>query len=124
MKLIELNPMWVGSGGEGITDAAGNPVPHREEVGVRCDCPCGCGSSMYVPFSNPKDGKPSDGSGSRWERSGDTFETLTLSPSIRRIPINGSCGWHGFIKNGKIETCDDSIFASDEFIEMQKRGTE
>ena len=29
-----------------------------------------------------------------WERTGDTFETLKLTPSIQRV---GGCGWHGFI---------------------------
>lgn len=34
-----------------------------------------------------------------WERTGDTFDTLTLKPSIQRV---GGCAWHGFITNGEV----------------------
>lgn len=37
MKLIELNPRWVGAGGEGVSDRHGDPVPWREGVGVSFD---------------------------------------------------------------------------------------
>jgi hypothetical protein len=66
-------------------------------------------------------------SGAQWQRTGDTFETLTLSPSIRREPaypsVNAAlaagcheehitpsllCAFHGFIGNGQIEFCGDS----------------
>jgi hypothetical protein len=40
-----------------------------------------------------------------WTRTGDTFETLTLTPSIDAsgsgIAFDGH--WHGFIRNGAIE---------------------
>lgn len=104
MKLTELNPWWVGAGGSGVSDAHGNPVPERQGVGISCDCPCGkCGRRLYVPFHNPLDGGSSydtrpDGG---WERAGDTFETLTLTPSIQRMDPDG-CRWHGFITNGEI----------------------
>ena len=43
-----------------------------------------------------------------WARTGDTFETLTLAPSI--WVKGGACkpdgsGWHGFVTNGEITTC-------------------
>lgn len=62
-----------------------------------------------------------------WERTGDTFDTLTLAPSIRHIPRYASrdaalasgaiekylnptmwCAFHGFIRAGGIEFCGDS----------------
>jgi len=103
MRLTELHPEWMGAGGAGITDAAGNPVPERHGVGVLLDCPCGCDRQLYVPFANPIDGGPpvNDGHAS-WQRTGDTFETLTLTPSILRMKEKGGCGWHGFITNGEV----------------------
>ena len=98
MKLTDLDPRWCSSGGEGITDAAGNPVPLREKIGLICNCPkCGEDHPLFVPFANPFDGGPPH-SPVTWQRTGDTFETLTLAPSILRK----DCGWHGFITNGEI----------------------
>lgn len=99
MKLTDLNPNWVGSGGEGIT-RDGAPVPRREGIGVMFDCPCGCDQACFVPFSNPIDGGPNE-YGQGWKRTGDTFEDLTLTPSILRIR---PCGWHGFVTKGQIIT--------------------
>lgn len=83
-----------------------------------------------IPFSPAFDGSPTPGwqqNGAIWQRTGDTFETLTLSPSIRRNPtytsrevaiaagclpqyLNDShfCACHIFIRNGQIEFCGDS----------------
>lgn len=98
MKLMELNPSWVRAGGEGVT-RNGQPVPERRGVGMSCNCPCGCSEPLYVPFVNPLDGGPNySPERPGWARTGDTFETLTLSPSIRRV---GGCNWHGWIRNGE-----------------------
>lgn len=117
MRLLDLHPEWVSTGGEGITNAAtGEPVPLREKIGICCDCPK-CGPEvhpLFVPFKNPLDGGPPTHPVT-WERTPplnsagqvitdqpitDSFENLTLCPSILRK----DCGWHGFIKNGEIET--------------------
>lgn len=101
-KLITLHPQWVGAGGEGITDSQGNPVLERFGIGIDFDCPCGCQSPCYVPFSNPLDGgSPLNDGHHTWQRTGETFETLTLTPSIQRI---AGCDnkWHGFIRDGEI----------------------
>lgn len=99
MKLTELDPQFLGAGGEGISDAQGNPVPARHGVGIGFDCPCGCGERCYIEFVNPLDGKGLHRKdGHVWNRTGDTFETLTLSPSIQRTH---GCRWHGFIENGE-----------------------
>jgi hypothetical protein len=100
MRLVDLDPQFVGGGGEGVSQD-GQPVPRREGVGLAFTCPCGCGSVGYVGFKNPLDGGPpyDPRPGQQWDRTGDTFETLTLSPSILRHP----CEWHGYIRNGAIE---------------------
>ena len=110
MKLTELNPRWVGYGGESVSDANGNPIPRREGIGIILDCPCGkCGEygQLAVFFKNPLDGKSSPITDNRalWDRTGDAFETLTLKPSILRSTNRGGCGWHGFITNGDVTTC-------------------
>jgi hypothetical protein len=37
--------------------------------------------------------------GIHWKRSGEAFETLSLSPSI---DASNAGHWHGFIKNGEV----------------------
>ena len=108
MRLLDLNPCWMGAGGEGVYNADGTKAEPREGVGIIMDCPCGNhdeSHQLYVPFANPLDGKgPFDTRG--WQREGETFETLTLRPSILRVRAGGGCecGWHGFITNGEIQT--------------------
>jgi hypothetical protein len=105
MRLVDLNPRWIGAGGEGITLADGSPAPERTGVGVIFNCPCGCGDEGYVPFQNPLDGGlPLDPNRSVWQRTGETFETLTLTPSILKVRNPSGCGWHGFITNGEAIT--------------------
>ena len=107
MKLTDLQPRFYSHGGEGISDASGNPVPERVGMGLIFSCPCGCPSDVAVPFSNPLDGKPSGREcGPAWERTGETFDTMTLAPSILRVhPERYGCkGWHGFVRNGEIIT--------------------
>ncbi len=114
MKLTGLNPAW------------GNGHPDREGIGLWFDCPGACCANMaalgrdatgkainfdpeegkskkmrlYVPFANPIDGKPQFGSaGTYWQRTGDTFETLTLTPSVDASAFRH---WHGFITAGEI----------------------
>lgn len=116
-RLVDCNPRWMESGGQ--------------RCGLRFDCPEGhadCGHS--IPFTPSLDGGavPSwYSSGAQWQRTGDTFETITLSPSIRREPAYASreaaiaagalpehlndshfCALHIFIRDGQIEFCGDS----------------
>ena len=112
-RLVDLNPHWLGHGGEGVLrlNAVGayEPTPRREGVGVLLDCPCGNrdeGHQLYVPFENPLDGGPGiHREGSVWQRTGDTFDALTLTPSILRMDPGG-CRWHGYITDGAIVHCD------------------
>lgn len=91
MKLVDLHPEWVSHAG-------------RTGEGFACDCPCGgCEAGrLWIPFSNPIDGLPKSPEISGWERTGDTFETLTVKPSIQR---NGACTWHGFLTDGVFRKC-------------------
>jgi hypothetical protein len=54
-----------------------------------------------VPFSNPIKavGDLWVGNQAHWQRTGETFDTMTLTPSIRRLD---GCAWHGFVTNGEI----------------------
>lgn len=105
MKLTDLHPKFMGAGGANISNADGTPATERHGVGVLFDCPCGCDSPCYVPFANPLDGGAAlTPEHPIWQRTGDTFETLTLTPSILRSKERGGCGWHGFITNGEALT--------------------
>jgi len=127
MQLTELHPEFLGAGGHGVSQPSDRacpvcqgagcddchstgkeyePAPRREGVGLLFDCPCGCESQCFVGFANPLDGGPPHDprAGAQWQRTGDTFETLTLTPSILRSKEKGGCGWHGFITNGGIVT--------------------
>lgn len=121
-RLIDCRPRWVSGrchGGEG---------PAR---GIHFDCPEGHAQCWHtIPFTPALDGSSSETwqqNGAQWQRTGDTFETLTLSPSIRREPTYASreaaiaagalfeylndshlCAFHGFIRDGQIEFCGDS----------------
>lgn len=102
-KLVDLNPAFYMAGGEGVTDKDGNPIPERHGIGIVFDCPCGCSEIVGLPFRNPLDGGPVHSPNqASWQRTGDTFETLTLTPSILRM---GGCGWHGFLTNGEFKAC-------------------
>lgn len=102
MRLADLNPRFVGAGGEGVSDKNGNPVPRRSGVGITFDCPCGCGDRVFASFDNPIDGGPPLGDARPlWSRTGESFDEMTLRPSILRID---GCGWHGWITNGEISS--------------------
>lgn len=63
---------------------------------------------IVVPFTPALDRSETPELRKPWKReSGDTFETLTLSPSILFYPSEhaGCAGWHGFLRNGNLETC-------------------
>lgn len=118
MRLLDLEPTWCSTGGEGVT-RDGKPVPLREKIGLICNCPkCGADHPLFVPFANPPDGGPpthpvawtiarknpnlpltTEESPPHDEDELElSFERITLTPSILRK----DCGWHGFITNGQI----------------------
>lgn len=99
MKLTELNPRWTS-----FTDPSSGI-----RSGITFDCPHCQTQRLGVVFSNPIDpqgwlekGITKPTVECEWERSGESFETLTLSPSLDNSRIDAGGHWHGFIKNGEI----------------------
>lgn len=112
MKLVDLEPEWTSSV-HSLDHPNGPQLDGRRRVGTAmfCLCPCGCGSGTIVPFANPLDGGPPDPAGawgagntSRWSRVGDTFESLTITPSIVlwENQEQGIQHWHGYLTNGEM----------------------
>lgn len=90
--LVECAPRWIGAHGH----------PELGNIGVAFDCPI-CAPEkdhmIFVPFMKMPNDKPRD----LWEQSGDTFETLTLNPSIKITPNEWfPCGFHGWVIQGKV----------------------
>lgn len=104
MLLTELNPRWCID--TDVIVVCGGPPVHDEDrhgMALTFDCPCCLGTErstrLAIFFANPVDGKPpSDDANHLWERTGTTFEDLTLSPSI---DASGYKHWHGFIEGGR-----------------------
>lgn len=71
-RLIECNPRWV-------EDSSGLVCY------LRFDCPEGREGCWHsIPFTPALNGKQWFSSMAQWQRTGITFETLTLTPSIAR----------------------------------------
>lgn len=113
MRLIELNPRWFAE-------------PGRREQGFTFDCPHCRGVRLSVLLAAPLDGGPllphANEPGNRryyealwndldrtigvtivpvkfhWSHRGDSFENLTLTPSVDHSP---SGHWHGFLTAGE-----------------------
>lgn len=107
MRLTELNPRWV---------TFQNPPPEDEGkrwyIAISFDCPH-CRSQRIVVYFEPEidDGYSWKFStwehfanrgheGPRWHRTGETFEDITLTPSV---DVSQMAHWHGFIENGVIK---------------------
>lgn len=101
MKLTELNPRWVG-----IHNWCSDSIFH---IGITFDSPLRNGKRLAALFTPPIDpdglmakygwGLPFQDQ-KHWQRSGDMFETLTLTPSL---DFSGAGEWHGFITAGEIQ---------------------
>lgn len=112
MRLTDLAPRWFDVPGVGT-----------DKDGVTFLCPHCRKTRLAVQFANPVEGPPKPLMGMRefaqalapghsteerkdvvppgylWQRTGDTFETMTLSPSV---DCSASGHWHGFLRNGEI----------------------
>lgn len=88
MKLKDLNPRWLGS-----------PVSGDDRVvGLGFTCPhCGIQrlNFYFVPLPGEK----------AWKKTGDTFETITVDPSL---DFRSSGHWHGQIIRGELFTTPGS----------------
>lgn len=103
MRLVELNPKWI--------TLSGWASPSLFAVGLLFDCPhCGA-RRLGVNFDVPVDpdglrGRMFEFDAQRvaaaagrlvWQRTGETFDTMTLNPSI---DVEGH--WHGSIVSGEM----------------------
>lgn len=108
MKLSLLNPRWIVGGHweepGGVLVYNQDNFWKREAMGVSFDCPHCHAQRLAVYFLNPVDEKPPESGVPLWLRSGDTFENLTLSPSIdtTQRKIDFQSHWHGFITKGEV----------------------
>lgn len=99
-KLINLNPVWLSSGGEGVfhtdDDGVRTPAPLVEHSAIEIDCPCGCGDRCCIPVEK--------GYGIRWNVKDDIFDfdKLSLTPSIQRTVNHSMCRTHFHITDGYI----------------------
>lgn len=100
-RLADLNPRWL----RAIAD------PLSQGYGVEFDCPCGnhdapgCPRRIWLMFANPIGGPPARIGKQKWQRTGDTFESMTLEPSIHHRSPDGDTHWHGWLRNGGMVSC-------------------
>jgi len=109
MRLIDLEPRWA-MDADIVIGGVSRHYDDRHGMGLSFECPhCvarerATGDKRVVRlgvyFSNPVDGlPPTDDATHLWQRSGETFDDLTLTPSI---DASNDGHWHGFITNGAI----------------------
>lgn len=108
VNLIDLEPRWCAQFG----------APEDAKQGVSFQCPHCKAVRLAIFFANPICSNPAadlkqvhrdqayEGhlgdhhiGGIAWQRSGETFETLTLSPSVDASSFGH---WHGWIQNGEV----------------------
>lgn len=122
LRLVDCNPRWRTWSGRDGADAVD---------AIMFDCPEGHADCHHIiPFTPALDGSAQpvkQTNGAQWQRKGDAFETLSLSPSIRRIPrypnkaaalaagcieehVTESmlCACHIFLTDGRFVFCSDS----------------
>jgi hypothetical protein len=111
MKLTDLAPRWAADA-DIMIGGVNHHYKNRHGMAVTFACPhCvalnpgvvernGAVQFLGVWFENPIDGlPPTDGASHLWQRTGDSFENLTLAPSV---DASADGHWHGFIQNGEI----------------------
>jgi len=115
MRLIDLEPRWVVAhrwdDADGTMQFQWAEAPlRRHGMGLSFLCPVHRDHRLAVMFANPLDGQPPDAEAQYlWKRDGDTFESITLGPSVDASGNTSSNGeiqtpcWHGFIRNGMIQ---------------------
>ncbi len=99
MKLTELGPRWVG-----IHNWSSDSI-FRIGLSFRSPLTGQRLAVLFKPAIDPDGLMAKYGWGDffpearKWDRTGDTFEALTLSPSL---DFSAHGDWHGFIKNGEL----------------------
>lgn len=91
-KLVDLHPEWLDG--------------EAPRAALEFDCPCGappregqaypaCGwGRVYIPIAGRSSHPVA------WGVTGETFETLTLTPSIHAVGH-----WHGWLRDGVLVSC-------------------
>ena len=101
MRLIDLDPRWVKT----TNPDFGGGDPSRFGMGLSFLSPLKTGLRINIWFKNPLDGKGPINEPEKpralWERKGNTFDTLTLTPSIDVTSKSYPNEWHGNITNGQ-----------------------
>lgn len=106
MRLTELEPRWfdvpgVGTNRDGVTFLC--PHCHTQRLAVQFANPIGGEVRPLISnrqaMEHPELGRDVVWPGHLWQRTGETFETLTLAPSV---DASKSGHWHGFVQNGEI----------------------
>lgn len=64
-----------------------------------CPCTLDCTYVLMVPFKNPIGGGPPVKAGTTWSRTGDTLDTLTLTPEIDASTMGH---WKGRVVAGEL----------------------
>ncbi len=99
-RLIGLNPNWAMTEAGSVYGLFGSD---GKVVGVvPYDQCCPRDGRECVPTKGNFIGKPVSPGGERrgWSITGDSFENLTLSPSVHAVGH-----WHGWIQNGMVTSC-------------------
>jgi hypothetical protein len=107
IPLTALEPSWVYLTGPTTVKGICGPPPEElqsgPKVGISFACPtCPSGHRIAIPFKTcPLEAGWLAGKDIRWDHSGDTYETLTVKPSIN-CDHGGCCRFHGWITGGKV----------------------
>ncbi len=113
MRLVELEPRWFaeqGRHGQGLSFwcpcCVGKPCAVRLGVAFAPTLdggpPINLGSKTLFPALWPKEGErpvTTVPPGIHWQRTGEGFDSLTLSPSV---DASAAGHWHGFVANGEV----------------------
>lgn len=83
--LEDLDPRWICAG-------------PRRGVGLSFRCPH-CAGRLFVFFTNPIDGGAPLPGHNAWMRTGASFGTMSLSPSV-----DAKGHWHGWIQVGAVSS--------------------
>lgn len=103
MKLTDLDPRWA-IDADLVIGGVSRHYEGRHGMAISFECPCCLGTDrrtrLGVWFANPVDGlPPTDNASNLWRRSGESFDDLTLTPSV---DASKHGHWHGHITNGEV----------------------
>lgn len=97
MRLTDLNPRWFKHFSEGPISGLTFECPHCRMQRISATFAPTFDDAVLaangVPWPHPHIKGP------YWTRTGDTFETITLRPSV---DVGAEGHWHGHIENGEV----------------------